>query len=80
MKGLLWFDNSDRPLSEKAAQAAARYREKFGHYPTICLVPADALDGQPQEVNGVQLKGASNVLRHHFLVGVDGDGQQTDGQ
>jgi hypothetical protein len=30
-------------------------------------------------VNGIQLKGAANVLRHHFLMGVNRDGQQADG-
>jgi hypothetical protein len=79
MKGLLWFDSSDRSLAEKVTQAAVRYQQKFGHRPTYCYVNEVDFDGEPQEVNGIQLKGAANVLRHHFLVGVNGNGQQADG-
>jgi hypothetical protein len=80
MKGLLWFDNdTDRSLVDKVSQATARYQQKFGLRPTHCFVNEVDFDGQTQEVNGVQLIGVANVLRHHFLVGVTDNGQQASG-
>ncbi len=42
--GLLWFDDDNRrPIQQKIAEAAQRYRERVGFEPTICqLNPAQA--------------------------------------
>lgn len=42
--GLLWFDDdARRPIQEKIAEAAQRYRERVGYEPTVCqLNPAQA--------------------------------------
>lgn len=69
--GLLWFDDDkQRPAAEKIAQAARRYREKFGRPPTICFVNPD----EPIEhgrVSGVTVRPLRTVLRHHFWIGVE---------
>lgn len=71
-EGLLWFDKDPRrKLADKIRQAATRYQVKFGQKPTVCYLNAADLDGQIQEVNGIQLRTAANVLRHHFWIGVE---------
>ncbi len=73
-EGLLWFDDdSRRKLADKVGQAATRYQARFGRRPTICYVNEADLNGQRNEIKGIRLQSASNVLRHHFWVGVDGD-------
>ncbi|MBM4458917.1 MAG: hypothetical protein FJ011_14325 [Chloroflexi bacterium] len=44
--GLLWFDNSPgRGLADKVADAARRYREKFGAAPDTCYSKSDKDSG-----------------------------------
>ncbi len=68
--GLLWFDDDKQtPPAEKIAQAARRYREKFGRAPTVCFVhPEETIAGS--KVGGIAVQPLRTVLRHHFLVGV----------
>jgi len=42
VSGLLWYDDdTHRPLAQKVAEAAERYRERVGYEPTTCqLNPA----------------------------------------
>ncbi len=71
-EGLLWFDNDPRrKLADKVRQAATRYQVKFGQKPTVCYLNAADFDGQPTDVNGVQLRTASNILRYHFWIGIE---------
>ncbi|HYN88807.1 MAG TPA: hypothetical protein VER55_09765 [Ardenticatenaceae bacterium] len=68
--GLLWFDDDKQtPVAEKIAQAARRYREKFGRAPTICFVHPEEPVPAPK-VAGLTVQPLRTVLRHHFLVGV----------
>jgi len=72
-EGLLWFDaDPKRALNEKIAQAADRYRHKFGRKPNLCYVNPLMLAGsEPAECNGVRLVPSRNVLKHHFWIGVE---------
>jgi hypothetical protein len=80
--GLLWFDNDpSRGLAAKVEDAARRYREKFGLPPDTCYVCEAALQGRELTVTlpGVQGRSlrvlpASNVLAHHFWVGIEDQG------
>src|SRR5271165_920283 len=36
ISGLLWYDDTRRPLAQKVAEAAERYRERVGYEPTTC--------------------------------------------
>jgi len=70
--GLLWFDNDKkRTLEEKVLRAARHYTEKFGQVPTVCFLHPNALNGGPDNVGGVYLRPAKNVLLHHFWIGLD---------
>ncbi len=80
--GLLWFDNDPgRPLASKVADAARRYQEKFGVAPNTCYINHNALAAAEtsllcQEV-ALQVLPATNVLAHHFWVGIEEDRQET---
>jgi hypothetical protein len=72
-EGLLWFDaDPKRALNEKVAQAADRYRHKFGRKPNLCYINPLMLPGsEPAECNGVRLVPSRAVLKHHFWIGVE---------
>jgi hypothetical protein len=72
-EGLLWFDaDPKRALNEKIAQAADRYRHKFGRKPNLCYINPVMLPGsQPAECNGVRLVLSRSVLKHHFWIGIE---------
>jgi hypothetical protein len=77
-EGLLWFDNDPRhKLVDKVGQAASRYKNKFGHKPTVCYLNAADFDDQASEVNGIRLRSASNILRYHLWIGVENNERST---
>jgi alkyl sulfatase BDS1-like metallo-beta-lactamase superfamily hydrolase len=77
--GLLWFDNDpNRDMVLKIEDAARRYREKFGVAPNICYVNQAASGGgelklslQGLQAASLRVVPVSNVLLHHFWVGVE---------
>lgn len=75
MTGLLWLDaNPERSLQEKVRAAGRRYRKKFGLSATVCHLNARDHDGKTERVGQIRLKVRTNVQRHHYLVGRDGNG------
>ena len=77
-EGLLWFDNDTRrKLADKIGQAATRYQVKFGCQPTICYLNTVDFNDQVEAVNGIRLRPAANVLRHHLWLGVENESQRT---
>ena len=73
-EGLLWFDKDPRRrLVDKVGQAATHYQAKFGQRPTICYLNAADFDGQTDEINGIRLRSAANVLRYHLWIGVENE-------
>jgi hypothetical protein len=77
--GLLWFDSDpNREISRKIEDAARRYKEKFGVAPNICYVNQAALGGgelrlalQWGQAASLRVVPVSNVLLHHFWVGIE---------
>ncbi len=80
--GLLWFDNDPaRGLTMKVADAARRYQEKFGAPPDTCYVNQAALGGSaltigagPSQAAALRIVPATNILPHHFWIGVEETG------
>lgn len=71
-EGLLWYDNDpNRKVVDKINRAVERYRTKLRHKPTVCYLNIKDLDSEIEEVDGVFLKPAPNILPHHFLLGVE---------
>lgn len=66
--GLLWYDDSDRPLAEKVALACARYQRKYGEVPNTCCVHPSALE-RPFDVGSVTVEPRPTILRYHLWIG-----------
>lgn len=69
--GMLWFDESPGPLSERVQRAADFYAEKYGVKPTLCMVNPAMLESSNGNLNGIRLQGARAVMPDHFWIGVD---------
>jgi hypothetical protein len=73
-EGLLWYDNDpQRKLTEKVKQAAQCYQSRLRRKPTVCYINAAEFDTEVDQINGIHLRPATNVLPHHFFVGVEQD-------
>ena len=72
-EGLLWRDaDPKRALNEKVAQAADRYRAKYGRKPNLCYVnPMQLAGSEPAEYGGVRLVPSRHVTKHYFWIGVE---------
>lgn len=68
--GMLWFDDSSKPLNEKVRQAVQYYAAKYGRTPTHCLVNPET-HSSVDEVDDVQVVAAATVMPNHFWVGFD---------
>ena len=66
-----WYDpDKHKPAEAKVAEAVARYREKFGSAPDLCLtsaVDAAALSGNID----MPVRAVSYIGRHTFYVGIE---------
>jgi len=71
--GMLWFDDSGRPLNEKLNRAVDYYQEKYGETPTLCLVNPATLQKHEKDGVGMEIRGAALVMPDHFWVGIDKD-------
>ncbi len=70
--GLLWYDNDPKKtLDLKLAEAATRYKEKFGAEPSVCYVNPAQMDA-PQAAHGkFKLVGAAAVLPNHIWLEIE---------
>lgn len=69
--GLLWFDNSVQPLTDKVAAAAAHYERRFGERPNVCYLHPEMLDKASAKQCALQLRTATHVLQHHLWIGIE---------
>lgn len=73
--GMLWFDDSDRPIKTKIKRAVTYYEQKYEKQPNLCVVHPSMLADGEQSVNGIAVKEATAVMPHHYWIGVhEGDG------
>lgn len=70
--GMLWFDNSEKPLSEKLKKAIEYYQKKNGRLPDLCLVhPEDMGKGiNPNDVS-IVVRPYRPVLPGHIWIGIE---------
>lgn len=68
--GLLWFDNSKKPMAEKIDAAMVRYQEKFGVFPNMCFIhPSDfANDLKPTKKITILVK--QTIMPNHIWLGL----------
>ena len=71
--GMLWFDNSDRPLAEMVTKAVAYYQKKYGARPNVCFVhPSMMPEGNRLNgVEGIEMRRSRQVLPKHLWLGVE---------
>lgn len=71
--GMLWFDNSQSPLTVKIQKAVDYYSKKYGHIPDLCLVHPSMLEkSQKQmEVNKLTVRPYRKVLPGHIWIGIE---------
>jgi hypothetical protein len=69
--GMLWFDDSNRPLTEKVETAVAYYQDKYEHSPNLCAVHPSMLPEGDTKMGRIEIRGASAVMPHHFWLGID---------
>ncbi len=68
--GMLWLDvDRQRTLDEKVVRAAEYYQEKYGRFPTLCLVNAQSLP-EKKQVGRIEVQPALTVLPYHFWLGM----------
>ena len=88
VEGLLWFDSDPkRGLADKVLAAAARYQEKHGQWPNMCMVHPGALAGVAESAKEhlvrrgeywVQVLAAPNILAHHYWIGIGKGGDERE--
>lgn len=69
--GMLWFDDSDRPLTEKITTAVSYYEQKYERAPNLCAVHPSMLPDGETSVGPVDVRIATAVMPHHFWLGID---------
>lgn len=68
-----WYDpNKQKTAGEKVADAVARYIEKFGSAPALCLTGATDARELGDETFGMPVRAVSYIGRHTYYVGVEG--------
>ncbi|MCS6802124.1 MAG: hypothetical protein RMM58_05875 [Chloroflexota bacterium] len=66
--GLLWYEpNRMVPLADRIDAAAARYLERFGVAPNVCLVAASELE----PFSRITLRGDKRIQPGYLLIGVE---------
>ncbi len=71
--GMLWFDNSSRPLAERVKPAADYYQKKYGTRPNVCFVhPSMMPEGNRLAgVEGIEMRRSRQVLPNHLWMGFE---------
>ena len=70
--GMLWHDDDKkRTPSDKVLRACNHYQQKYGAFPTVCVVNPVLATFLPARVGHVVIRQARTVLPDHFWVGVE---------
>lgn len=68
--GMLWLDDDrKRPFAEKVRRAAEYYEDKYGQFPTTCMVHFD-MRAKEKSVDKIAILPTLSVLPHHFWLGI----------
>lgn len=70
--GMLWYDDSDKPLDKKIERAAEYYKAKYAKSPDLCFVnPAQVLPDSSAQPSGIRIVQDRTVIHNHLWIGVD---------
>lgn len=68
--GMLWRDGSQSPHYQKIKRGMKRFREKYGHDPTYCIVSDDEpVLPEPADVGLESVEASKLVNPNHYLLG-----------
>ncbi len=71
-QGLVWYDGDPKKtLDAKMAEAAKRYKEKYGSDPTVCYINPAHLADQRSTAGKMRIVSASQVLPNHLWLEID---------
>jgi hypothetical protein len=76
--GMIWFDNSKKPLSAKIKTAVDYYVKKYNRAPDLVLVHPSMINGSPIEFEKLTVRAYRPVLPGHIWVGIE-DKTETKG-
>lgn len=68
--GMLWFDDSDKPLQTKIKRAVDYYQEKYETSPNLCVVHPSMIPEGETTFESIMVKHATAVMPHHYWIGV----------
>ena len=69
--GMLWFDDSKKPLAEKIEAARAYYVKKYGQEPNTCLVHPSMMEGNIHLSLTMGIRPYRPVLPGHIWIGIE---------
>lgn len=69
--GMIWFDNSNKPLGDKVNDATEYYTKKYNKTPNLCLVHPKMLEGIDVILNTIEIRPYRPVLPGHIWIGID---------
>lgn len=74
-QGMLWFDNSQKTLSEKVKIAATYFQKKYGRTPDMVLVNPGMMSAEVESLpfygKEIHVRPYRSVLPDHLWVGID---------
>ena len=68
--GMMWFDNSDKPLATKIEAAANYYYMKYGRRPNVVFLHPSAMPPDPENYL-IRLQPFKSMLPGHLWIGVE---------
>lgn len=68
--GMLWFDNSERTLKQKIADAVEYYKKKYGKSPNLVLIHPSVLE-EDLNVDDATVRPYRPVLPGHIWIGIE---------
>lgn len=74
--GMLWFDNSQKPLETKIKNAMDYYQKKYGRVPDLCLVHPSMMKDDMRikatfMIDKLTVRPYRPVLPGHIWVGIE---------
>lgn len=66
--GMLWYDNSDKPLVDKLEQIKAKWQSKYAQkYGDMNLILTH--DNQPDTIEGIEVRQDKTLMKGYYFAG-----------
>ena len=72
--GMLWFDNSETPITEKIKKAITYYINKYKVIPNTCYIHPTAYAVVVDEgISNITIKTRRQTHNNHFWIGIENE-------